>query len=58
MKAYELKPTNENLLKTYLEDTIGRNSDIFRFAAILDAVGDGCSIALDGNWGSGKTFFV
>lgn len=58
MRAYDLKPTNENLLKTYVENTIGRNEDLFRFVSILNSIEDGCSIALDGNWGSGKTFFV
>lgn len=58
MKNYDLKPTYENLLKTYEEDTIGRNEDIFRFVGILDSLDNGCSIALDWNWGSGKTFFV
>lgn len=58
MKSYELKPTYENLLSTYLEDTIGRNADVFRFTSILNSISDSYSIALDGNWGSGKTFFV
>ncbi len=58
MKSYDLKPTFENLLETYNKNIIGRNPDIFRFTEILDSVEDGCSIALDGNWGSGKTFFV
>jgi len=58
MKSYELKPTYENLLRTFQDDTIGRNADIFRFIDILNAMEEGSSIALDGNWGSGKTFFV
>ncbi len=58
MKSYELKPNYDNLLKTYLEDTIGRNNDIFRFVSMLNAIDANCSIALDGNWGNGKTFFV
>lgn len=58
MKSYELKPTQENLLNTFLKDTISRNTDIFRFIDILNSVEDCCSIALDGNWGCGKTFFV
>ena len=58
MKKYDLEPSRENLLRTYKEDSIGRNSDLIHFIAILDAIEDGCSIALDGNWGSGKTFFV
>lgn len=58
MKAYELKPTYENLLNTYIENSIDRNGDIFRFIEVLDSIEDSCSIAVDGNWGSGKTFFV
>lgn len=58
MKAYDLKPTFENLIGTFTKDIIGRNEDILRFVTILDAIEDSCSIALDGNWGSGKTFFV
>lgn len=58
MKAYDLKPTDENLLNTLKEDTIERNASIFNFIRILDSLEDSCSIALEGNWGSGKTFFV
>lgn len=58
MKSYELKPTPENLLATFWEDTISRNTDIFRFIDILNSVEECYSIALDGNWGCGKTFFV
>lgn len=58
MKAYDLTPTHDNLMKTFTEDTIDRNNDVLRFTTILNAIEDSCSIALDGKWGSGKTFFV
>ncbi len=58
MKSYEIKPTHENLMKTFINDTIGRNSAVFQFAEVLNSIDDSCSIALDGSWGSGKTFFV
>jgi len=58
MKSYELKPTPENLLDTFLKDCISRNIDVFRLIDILNAVDDCCSMAVDGNWGCGKTFFV
>lgn len=58
MKSYELKPTKENLCKAYLEDMVGRNEDIKSFAVFLNSLSDCCSIAVDGCWGSGKTFFV
>lgn len=58
MKSLELKPTYENLLNTLIEDTIGRNKDVCMFADLINSISDSCSIALDGSWGSGKTFFV
>ena len=58
MKSFELKPTEENLLSTYKNDQIGRNTDIHAFVDILNSLEDSCSIALNGAWGSGKTFFV
>ena len=58
MKSFELKPTHENLLNTLANDTIGRNKDVLRFAELVNSVTDCCAIALDGSWGSGKTFFV
>lgn len=58
MKSYELKPTDENICSTYLGDTIFRDKEVHFFIDILNLVEDSCSIALDGAWGSGKTFFV
>jgi hypothetical protein len=58
MKSYELQPTHENIVATFTEDLIDRNKDLFRFIDLLDSIDDSCSVALDGKWGSGKTFFV
>ena len=58
MQSYELKPTRENIMDAIIRDTIGRNRDVFAFADILNSLEDSCSIAIDGSWGSGKTFFV
>ena len=58
MKVLDMKPTFDNIFKSLKRDNIGRNADVFRFASILNAIDDRCSIAIDGNWGSGKTFFV
>lgn len=58
MKSIELQPSKENLLRTFEQDAIERNIDIYRFVNLLNAIEDNCSIALDGAWGSGKTFFV
>jgi len=58
LKSLELQPTIEQVKRTYCQNTIGRNYDLHRFVEILNTLDDGCVIALDGNWGSGKTFFV
>lgn len=58
MKSFELQPTDENLMSTLAENLIDRNMDVYRFVNLLDDINDACSIALDGKWGSGKTFFV
>ena len=58
MRTYELKPTRANLVDTLSNDSIGRNIDLSRFLTILNHIHSCYSIALDGKWGSGKTFFV
>jgi hypothetical protein len=50
--------TPENLLSTYKEDAIGRNHFLYRFIHLLNCLEGSSIIALDGHWGSGKSFFV
>lgn len=58
MSNMALEPTYENLIHHYLEDTIGRNDDLFYFVRILSSLNSGSAVALNAAWGSGKTFFV
>lgn len=58
MQFYELKPEIDNLIDTYQNDMIGRNKHIHSFVSLLSSLERECVIALDGQWGSGKTFFV
>ncbi|MCF2553748.1 P-loop NTPase fold protein [Faecalicatena contorta] len=58
MKKYEMLPTEENLIETMYKDIINRNKDIVYFYNILQAQESASTIAIDGRWGSGKTFFV
>lgn len=58
MKKSVLLPTNENLLITIKEDALERNADLNSFCQLLSHQDSVNSIALDGRWGSGKTFFV
>ena len=55
---FELKPTYENIIKTINEDVLGRNEILKRFVKILYLIKDVNIISLNGEWGSGKTFFV
>ena len=58
MEKYEMLPTEENLIETLYKDTINRNKDIVYFYNILQAQEFASAMAIDGRWGSGKTFFV
>lgn len=58
MNSFEIIPTEENLIETLSEDLLNRNKDLVYFYNLLLAQAFSSSIALDGKWGSGKTFFV
>lgn len=58
MISSELRPTQENIIKSIEEDWVKRNESLAYFYRLLIAQESSCSIALDGRWGSGKTFFV
>lgn len=47
-----------NAIDLLKEDSINRNGKVFQFIKLLDNIEDSCSIAINGDWGSGKTFFV
>ena len=58
IKSLELEPTKENILNTLKSDLIDRNESIWRFVRFCNAQEGKCSIAIDAQWGHGKTFFV
>lgn len=51
-----LLPTDENLVLTIKEDLLDRDSELNSFCHLLSHQNSINSIALDGRWGSGKTF--
>lgn len=55
---FELKTTNENIEKTIRENIFNRNKNIISFLKLLYSIKENTSICLDGDWGTGKTFFV
>lgn len=58
MKNYSLKSSEENVLGTLKSNYLGRNSGLFRFVELLNGIDESCSISVNGEWGSGKTFFI
>jgi hypothetical protein len=58
MKKIDLSPTNENILEMLEKDSINRNVLIRSFIEMVDYINENTSISIDGEWGTGKTFFV
>ncbi len=58
MERKILLPTPENLIDSFLKNSIGRNESIYEFIDILNDIKGNYSLALDSDWGNGKTFFV
>lgn len=58
MRKFELQPTEANILNTLNDDMLDRNTSLVHFIQLLNALDSNYSLALDGAWGSGKTFFV
>ena len=58
IKSLDIEPNNKNLTENLKKDTVGRNKDIFSFISLLKRIEGHYILALDGQWGSGKTFFV
>lgn len=60
MKKIGLDSTNkENIEKSIINDTTGRNENIVNFIRLLNSCNeDTWTIAINGKWGTGKTFFI
>lgn len=53
-----LVPTEDNVAESYKHDSVGRKALIHDFILMLDEIPGNSSVAISGEWGSGKTFFV
>ncbi|SEW38893.1 KAP family P-loop NTPase fold protein [[Clostridium] fimetarium] len=58
MKKLDLSPTEENILLTLEKNVLGRNEEIKDFLGIIDNIEGNMSIAINGDWGCGKTFYI
>lgn len=57
LKQYNIEPTDENILAALRQDVTGRNASLTPFLEIIDH-SFVSTLALNGDWGSGKTFFI
>lgn len=58
MKLETLQPTRENIKDSLIGNWLDRNKDISGLIKLLNSHKNAMSLALNGDWGSGKTFFV
>lgn len=58
MKNLDLKLNEENIHYVLKNDFINRNRYISSFFKLINGIKENKIIALDGEWGSGKTWFV
>lgn len=58
MKEYDIEMTIDNLKDSIEKDTLNRNSKLNKLIELLNSIKGNKIISIDGNWGSGKTFFL
>lgn len=58
LKSTNTEPRLDDFADAIINDTYHKNEDIFSFIDTLQAIDGHFAIALDGDWGSGKTSFV
>lgn len=58
MDKYDIEPTKKNLVNSIQKDITGRNGSLKSLIKLLNRQDGSWSIAVNGAWGSGKTFFV
>ena len=56
MDKYDIEPTKVNLINSIQKDITGRNQSLENLIRLLNRQNDSWSIAINGSWGSGKTF--
>lgn len=58
MNKYDVLPIEPNLTLSIKNDTTGRNSNLCNLLRLLNSQQDSSSTAINGSWGTGKTFFI
>lgn len=57
-RRIDAEPTKEMIDRVLTDDVAGRKAELRKFVELIDSIEGNFSIFLDGEWGSGKTFFV
>ena len=58
MKKYDLQFNDEIAQKIISDNELGRYNEVRKLLKIISLIEDNTVIAIDGDWGSGKTFFL
>lgn len=58
MRKYDMQPTTDNLISSITKNITGRNQNIYYLLKLLNFQEEAMSIAINGSWGTGKTFFI
>ncbi|MBQ2882721.1 MAG: hypothetical protein IJE43_02955 [Alphaproteobacteria bacterium] len=56
MKKLNIEATDENILNSIANDKLQRTQDVCDFINMLETIDYNAFIALDAQWGEGKTF--
>lgn len=56
-KSFQVMPTNENVFKTLMNNTLGNNEWIYKCLNVMLTM-DNAILAFDADWGNGKTFLA
>lgn len=55
---YELEVNEKNIIDTIISNVLDRNSSILNILQLIYCINTKCTISIDGEWGTGKTFFI
>jgi len=58
MERTSIISSDINVIQCLNKNTLNRNQYVYKFVELLASLDSPLSIALNGEWGSGKTFFV
>lgn len=58
MQKYDIYPSTPNIINSIKHNDTGRNNNLYYFLKMLNTQNGNWSVAIDGKWGAGKSFFL